>query len=381
MGGLSRKHIVQGCEASLRRLGMETIDLYQIHRFDPHTPIDEMLSAPRSSRAAGQGALRRRQLDGGLAIRQGAERFGAAWLGAVRDDAEPLQPPLSRGRARDDPAVRVGGRGGDSVVAAGARAAGRHAAVAADAESTRRAETDDFARKLYDQPSDQDVIDAVRHVAKARGVPPARVALAWLLSKPAVAAPIIGATKLPHLDDAVAALELELSAEEVNGWSALRPHPVAGSSNPQNTVRSEEGGVRREDKPARPSSLLTPPSSLLTPSRRGVTPGRPPLPRRCSLRGGLALGQLDHQHGRPGVAQQCARRRCPSAAAPGRSAVRAHDDHVGAGVAAVAHDLLGRVAFEEDAAHRDARIDGPDSVRAGSASNGGRRPRPLPSRA
>ena len=99
----------------------------------------------------------------------------------------------------------------------------------ADAESTTRAETDDFARKLYDQPGEEDVIDAVRQVAQARGVPPARVALAWLLSKPAVTAPIIGATKLQHLDDAVAAMDLELSADEVRRLEApYRPHAVRG---------------------------------------------------------------------------------------------------------------------------------------------------------
>jgi aryl-alcohol dehydrogenase-like predicted oxidoreductase len=99
----------------------------------------------------------------------------------------------------------------------------------ADTEATPRAETDDIARKLYDQPGDQAVIDAVRRVAKAHGVTPARVALAWMLSKPVITAPIIGATKLEHLDDALAALELELTAEEINQLeAAYLPHPVRG---------------------------------------------------------------------------------------------------------------------------------------------------------
>ena len=98
----------------------------------------------------------------------------------------------------------------------------------ADAQSTRRAESDDFARKLYDQPGEEEVIEAVRQVA-GRAAPPARVALAWLLSKPAVAAPIIGATKLEHLDDALAALDLELSDDEVRRLEApYRPHAVRG---------------------------------------------------------------------------------------------------------------------------------------------------------
>jgi aryl-alcohol dehydrogenase-like predicted oxidoreductase len=98
-----------------------------------------------------------------------------------------------------------------------------------DTAATRRAESDEFARKLYDQPGDQQVIDAVRQVAQGRSVPPARVALAWLLSKPAVTAPIIGATKLEHLEDALASLDLELSAEEVAKLeSPYRAHPVRG---------------------------------------------------------------------------------------------------------------------------------------------------------
>ena len=99
----------------------------------------------------------------------------------------------------------------------------------ADTEATLRAESDDFARKLYDQPGDQEVIETVRRVAGARGVSPAQIALAWLLSKPAVAAPIIGATKLHHLDDALAALDVQLSAEEIKQLeSPYRPHPVRG---------------------------------------------------------------------------------------------------------------------------------------------------------
>ena len=84
MGGLSRKHVVQGCEASLRRLGMETIDLYQVHRFDPDTPIDEMLAGAGPAGAAGQGALHRGQLDGGVAVRPGADvcRSGTAGRGS-----------------------------------------------------------------------------------------------------------------------------------------------------------------------------------------------------------------------------------------------------------------------------------------------------------
>jgi aryl-alcohol dehydrogenase-like predicted oxidoreductase len=92
-----------------------------------------------------------------------------------------------------------------------------------------RAETDDFARKLYDHPNDQQVAESLRGVAQGRGVPPAQVALAWLLSKPAVTAPIIGATKIDHLQAALAALEITLTRAEVEALEApYQPHPVRG---------------------------------------------------------------------------------------------------------------------------------------------------------
>ena len=98
-------------------------------------------------------------------------------------------------------------------------------------DSTARSATDGLDRFLYDQPSDWDVVEAVRAVAKQRGVAPAQVALSWLCSRPAVVAPILGATKLGHLEDALSALELELEIEEVAALEApYRPHPVKGLS-------------------------------------------------------------------------------------------------------------------------------------------------------
>jgi 1-deoxyxylulose-5-phosphate synthase len=229
MGGLSRKHIVQGCEASLRRLGMATIDLYQVHRFDPHTPIDEMLSA----------------LD--LLVRQGKVRYLGASSTTAWQFAQSLSLSERHGWARfvtmqnhynllyreeEREMIPLCEAEGVAVIPWSPLARGLLAGTRkspADAQSTRRAESDEFARKLYDQPGDQEVIDAVRRVAEARGAPPARVALAWLLSRPAVAAPILGATKMQHLEDAVAALDLELSAGEVRQLEApYRPHPVRG---------------------------------------------------------------------------------------------------------------------------------------------------------
>lgn len=108
--------------------------------------------------------------------------------------------------------------------------------------STTRSESDGLDQVLYDQPSDWDVVEAVRAVAKQRGAKPAQVALAWLLSRPAVTAPIVGATKLAHLDDALGALEIELDVEEVATLEApYRPHPVKGIA-PRPAMR-RRGGI------------------------------------------------------------------------------------------------------------------------------------------
>ncbi len=203
MVGLSRKHVQQACEASLRRLGLDVIDLYQVHRFDKQTPIDEMLGGLEllvrqgKVRYIGASSVRR------LAVRAGAVTVGTQRLGPLRDDAEPLQPFVPRGRARNDSALpgRAGGR--DPLVAIGPGTAGRHAKRAGDQQSTTRAASDDYARKLYDHPSDWEVVEALQEVSARLGRPPAEVALAWLLSKPVVTAPIVGATKIEHLQSAI----------------------------------------------------------------------------------------------------------------------------------------------------------------------------------
>jgi aryl-alcohol dehydrogenase-like predicted oxidoreductase len=229
MQGLSRKHIQQGCEASLRRLGIDTIDLYQIHRFDPHTPIDEMLSA----------------LD--LLVRQGKVRYLGASSMAAWQFAQCLSASERNGWARFVcmqnhynlvyreeeremlplcQAEKIGVIPW-SPLARGLLAGTRQAAD--DRESTTRAESDDYARKLYDHPTDWDVVEAVRAVAEKRGVPPAQIALAWLLSKPMITAPIIGATKLEHLQTALSAVDCELASDEIAALEApYRPHAVRG---------------------------------------------------------------------------------------------------------------------------------------------------------
>jgi aryl-alcohol dehydrogenase-like predicted oxidoreductase len=229
MRGLSRKHIVQGCEASLRRLGVETIDLYQIHRFDPSTPWEETLSA----------------LD--LLVRQGKVRYIGASSGAAWQFAQALAISDRNGWARfvsmqnhynlvyreeeremNPLCVKEGvGLIPWSPLARGLLAGTRTSTT--DQESTTRAGSDEFARRLYDHPSDWKVVEAVVEVAKAAGHEPAQVALAWMLGKPGVAAPIIGATKMKHLESAIAAVELTLGPEQVAAVEApYEPHAVRG---------------------------------------------------------------------------------------------------------------------------------------------------------
>ena len=234
MGGLSRKHVVQACEASLRRLGIETIDLYQIHRFDAIVPMEETLAAldllvhQGKVRYIGASSGYAWQLMRALSL---SERHGWARFVSMqnhynllyREEEREMIPlcldqgigvipwsPLARGllaRAEIRP-ERPGELSGSS-----------------------RAATDTFAPKLYDTPEDADVVAAVRRVAQARGNTPAEVSLAWLLSRPAVVAPIVGATKSEHLDAAIRALDVTLSAEEVVALEApYRAHDVKGHS-------------------------------------------------------------------------------------------------------------------------------------------------------
>ncbi len=227
--GLSRKHIVQGCEASLKRLGIETIDLYQIHRFDRHTPVDEMLAAldhlvrhgkVRYLGASSMAAWKFAQCLS-LSERNGWARFVSMqnhYNLIYREEEREMIPLCQEHRIGVIPW---------SPLARGLLAGTRKALD--DKQSTLRAESDDYARKLYDHSSDWDVVEALRTVAAQRGLPPAQVALAWLLAKRAVTAPIVGATKLDHLQSAIAAVDLELSPQEIEALeSPYRPHAVRG---------------------------------------------------------------------------------------------------------------------------------------------------------
>jgi len=227
-GGLGRKHILSGIDASLRRLGMDYVDLYQIHRWDPRTPIEETMGAlhdvVRAGKARYIGASSMFSWQFAKA-QHTAETHG--WTKFVsmqnhynliyREEEREMIPlcldegvgcipwsPLARG-------VLAGNR---------TREGGRN---------TTRSSTDPFTDYLYDQPTDFDVVDAVVAVAAARDVPPAQVALAWLLAKPGVTAPIVGSTKKKHLKDALAAEELTLSEDEIAQLEKpYVAHPVLG---------------------------------------------------------------------------------------------------------------------------------------------------------
>jgi len=226
--GLSRRHIMDAMDASLRRLKTDYVDLYQIHRFDPGTPMEETLAAlddvVRAGKARYLGAssmaawqfckmLQRADQHGWTRFITMQNHYNLAYREEERemiplcnDEGIGLLPwsPLARGFLCG---TRPRGTKGD----------------------TQRARTDDLAERFYAQTSDHDVLDAVTLVARERGVPQAVVALAWLLGRRGVTAPIIGATKMYHLEDAVGAVSFKLTTEERKRLEKpYQPHRVIG---------------------------------------------------------------------------------------------------------------------------------------------------------
>lgn len=228
--GLSRKHIMHAIDDSLRRLGTDYVDLYQIHRFDPATPIDETLEAlddvVKSGKALyiGASSMFAWQFGKMLATsdRRGFSRFVTMQnhYNLVYREEEREMIPLC---------VEEGiGLIPWSPLARGFLAGNRRRQ---DRGETTRARSDAFAHQMYYRDDDFAVVDRVGEIAKNRGVANATVALAWLLAQPGVTAPIVGASKAAHLDDAVAALELRLDDEELTALAEpYRPHPVLGHS-------------------------------------------------------------------------------------------------------------------------------------------------------
>ena len=226
--GLSRKHILAAIDASLERLGMEHVDVYQIHRWDPQTPIEETMEALHDvvragkARYIGASSMFAWQLAKAqhVAERNGWTRFVSMQnhYNLIYREEEREMIPLCR-----DQGVGVIPW---SPLARGFLTGTR---TRAGERRTTRAETDQFTDSLYGRPEDFDVADRVAEVARGRGVPAAQLALAWLMHRPGVTAPIVGATKLEHLEDALAAAELDMSAEDmVRLEEPYVPHPVLG---------------------------------------------------------------------------------------------------------------------------------------------------------
>ncbi|GAA3240445.1 aldo/keto reductase [Pseudonocardia petroleophila] len=222
--GLSRKHVLASIDASLTRLGTDHVDLYQIHRWDPETPIEETMEALHDVVRAGKAryigassmyawqfakAQHTADLAGGTRFVSMQDHYNLLY----REEEREMHPqcldqgvgvipwsPLARGRLTRLP----------------------------EQHTTVRAGSDPIADRMYGE-ADDTVVRAVAEVATARGLPMAQVALAWMLHKEAVTAPIIGATKPGHIEDAVAAVDVQLSEEEIAALEApYVPHPVLG---------------------------------------------------------------------------------------------------------------------------------------------------------
>jgi len=226
--GLSRKHIMDAIDASLQRLGMEYVDLYQIHRWDYDTPIEETMEALHDVVRAGKAryigassmyawqfvkAQHAADLHGWTRFISMQNHYNLIYREEEREmipfcinEGIGLIPwsPLARGFFAGNRKREGGGE-------------------------TLRANTDDYADNLYFRNEDFDVAERVQEVAQKRGVTGSQIALAWLLGKPHVTAPIIGATKLDHLEQSIAALDISLTEDEVKSLEEpYQPHPVLG---------------------------------------------------------------------------------------------------------------------------------------------------------
>ncbi len=223
-GGLSRGHILDSVDASLRRLGVDHIDLYQIHRWDPETPIEETMEALHDCVRAGKvrylGAS-------SMFAWQFAKAQRVAAMGGWTEFVTMQNHYNLLYREEEREMLPLCLDSGVGVLPWSPLARGRLARPPEEVAATTRGSTDNLIDGY--EAADEAIVETVRRIAAERGVTQAQVALAWVLAQPAVTAPIVGATKLSHLDDAVAATELELTEEELTDLEApYRPVPVHG---------------------------------------------------------------------------------------------------------------------------------------------------------
>lgn len=228
--GLSRKHIFHAIDNSLQRLGTDYVDLYQIHRFDPETPIEETLEAlddvVKMGKALYLGASSMYAWQFAKMLYK-ADQLGLTRFISMQNHYNLIYREEEREMI---PLCREEGIGMIpwSPLARGFVAGNRRPE---DFGETVRAKTDEYAKQLYYQPSDFAVAERVTGIAARRGIPNAQVALAWMLQQPGIAAPIIGATKLRHLDDAIAALSVKLDDSELKALAEpYQPHRILGHS-------------------------------------------------------------------------------------------------------------------------------------------------------
>jgi 1-deoxyxylulose-5-phosphate synthase len=241
-GGLSRKAILQSCDASLKRLRMDYIDLYQIHRFDFTVPLEETLEALDSLVRAGKvrylgaSSMAAWQFAKALFLQKehGWQRFVSMQnhYNLVYREEEREMNPLCI-----DQGV---GLIPWSPLARGFLAGNRSAADKAG--DTVRAKSDEFAKDMYFRESDFEVLGAVEKIARQRGVTPSQIACAWILQAPGVSAPIVGATKLKHLKESIEAVSIKLSADEVSELEKpYTPHPILGHAQPSPRRMTQAG--------------------------------------------------------------------------------------------------------------------------------------------
>ncbi len=228
-GGLSRKHIMSSIDSSLRRLRTDYVDLYQIHRWDYNTPIEETMEAlhdiVKSGKARYIGASSM------FAWQLAKANYTADLHGWTRFvSMQPHYNLLYREEEREMIPFCLDQKIGIipwSPLARGLLTGRR----TRERDETLRAKTDDFGKTLYNSDTDFEIVARLSEIADLRGLPNAQIALAWMLAKPGITSPIIGASKPGHLEDAVASLNVKLSEDEITRLEELYlPHPVLGHS-------------------------------------------------------------------------------------------------------------------------------------------------------